>query len=50
MFKSYPDFRSVLHSKEEVVLAVDRHEFHHAVPEADIVLVTASLRSSRSER
>ena len=37
MFKSYPDFRAVLHGKEDVIIAVDRHEFHHAVPEADIV-------------
>ena len=35
--ESYPDFRTVLHGKEDVVLAVDRHEFHHAVPETDIV-------------
>ena len=34
---SYPDFRPVLHGEADVVLAVDRHEFHHAVPEADIV-------------
>ena len=30
--ESYPDFRTVLHGKEDVILAVDRHEFHHAVP------------------
>lgn len=33
----YPDFRTVLHSEADVVLAVDRHEFHHAMLEADIV-------------
>ena len=36
-FESYPDFRTVLHDEADVLLAVDRHEFHHAVPEADIV-------------
>lgn len=32
-----PDFSSVLHGEEDVILAVDRHEFHHAVPETDII-------------
>lgn len=35
--ESYPDFRSVLHGEEDVVFAVDSHEFHHAVQEADII-------------
>ncbi len=34
---SYPDFRSILHGEADVVLAVDRHEFHHAVPEVGLV-------------
>ena len=35
--ESYPDFRTVLHGEDDIILAVDRHEFHHAMPEADIV-------------
>lgn len=35
--ESYPDFRTVLHGEDDIVLAVDRNKFHHAVPEADIV-------------
>ncbi len=34
---SYPDFRPVLHGEADVVLAVDRHEFHHAVPEVGFI-------------
>ena len=32
-----PDFRSVLHSEADVILAVDRDEIHHAVPEVGLV-------------
>jgi len=36
-FSLCPYFRPVLHGEADVILAVDRHEFHHAVPEGSVV-------------
>lgn len=37
LLPSYSNFHPVLHSKADVIPAVDCHEFHHAVPEQNIV-------------